>query len=48
MRVRDAIALVFSRFAEIQSIRQVHLSLRSDGIVLRCVSYSREGGRTMV
>ncbi|MER8474229.1 recombinase family protein [Mesorhizobium sp. M1328] len=48
LRVREAIALVFSRFAEMQSIRQVHLSLRSDGIVLPCVSHSREVGRAIV
>ncbi|RUW48930.1 helix-turn-helix domain-containing protein [Mesorhizobium sp. M1A.F.Ca.ET.072.01.1.1] len=48
LRVREAIALVFSRFAGMQSIRQVHLSLRNDGIVLPCVSYSREGGRAIV
>jgi DNA invertase Pin-like site-specific DNA recombinase len=28
LRVREAIGLVFARFAEMQSIRQVHLSLR--------------------
>lgn len=34
LRVREAIGLVFSRFAEMQSIRQVFLSLRSDRIAL--------------
>jgi hypothetical protein len=34
LRVREAIGLVFTRFAEMQSIRQVFLSLRSDQIVL--------------
>lgn len=48
LRVREAIGLVFTRFAEMQSIRQVHLSLRNDGIVLPSVSYSREGGRAIV
>ena len=33
-RVQDAIKLVFSRFAEYQSARQVHLSLREEGIEL--------------
>ena len=30
LRVREAIGLVFTRFAEMQSIRQVFLSLRGD------------------
>ena len=34
LRVREAIKLVFSRFAEMQSIRQVFLSLRADRISL--------------
>src|SRR5467141_3625291 len=34
LRVRDAIRLVFARFAEMQSIRQVFLSLRADQISL--------------
>src|SRR5947209_6673736 len=34
LRVREAIGLVFSRFAEMQSIRQVFLSLRGDQIAL--------------
>ncbi|MER9338342.1 recombinase family protein [Mesorhizobium sp. M0293] len=34
LRVREAIGLVFTRFAEMQSIRQVFLSLRSDQIAL--------------
>src|ERR1700692_1097316 len=33
-RVREAIGLVFTRFAEMQSIRQVFLSLRGDQIAL--------------
>lgn len=35
LRVREAIGLVFTRFAEMQSIRQVFLSLRGDQIALR-------------
>ena len=46
LRVREAIGLVFTRFAEMQSIRQVHLSLRNEGIVLPSISSSRDGGRT--
>ena len=34
LRVHEAIGLVFARFAEMQSIRQVFLSLRADGIAL--------------
>lgn len=34
LRVREAIRLVFARFAEMQSIRQVFLSLRADQIAL--------------
>jgi hypothetical protein len=34
---------MFTRFAEMQSIRQVNLSLRNHGIALPCVSYSRKG-----
>lgn len=48
LRVREAIGLVFARFAEMQSIRQVHLSLRNDGIALPCVNYTREGGRAIL
>src|ERR1700676_2076972 len=33
-RVRDALQLVFSRFAEFQSARQVHIWLRDEGIEL--------------
>ena len=39
LRVREAIALVFSKFAEFQSIRQVHLWLRQEHIVLPAVQY---------
>lgn len=47
-RVREAIALVFTRFSEMQSIRQVHLSLRNDGIMLPAVCYTRAAGRSVV
>jgi hypothetical protein len=33
-RVRDALQLVFSKFAEFQSARQVHIWLRDEGIEL--------------
>jgi DNA invertase Pin-like site-specific DNA recombinase len=38
-RVRDAIALVFSKFAAFGSVRQVHLWLRQEGIALPVVSH---------
>ena len=34
LRVREGIALVFTKFAEFQSIRQVHLWLRHERVVL--------------
>ncbi len=33
-RVQDALKLVFARFAELQSVRQVHIWLRDEGIAL--------------
>ena len=47
-RVREALALVFKRFSELQSIRQVHLSLRNEGILLPAVCHAREAGRSIV
>jgi DNA invertase Pin-like site-specific DNA recombinase len=44
LRVREAIGLVFTRFAEMQSIRQVFLSLRSDQIALPYIN-SRISGQ---
>jgi len=48
LRVREAIGLEFARFAEMQSIRQVHLSLRRESIMLPCVNHSPGEGRTLV
>ncbi len=42
-RVRDAIALVFRKFAEFGSGRQVHLWLRQEGIELPAVRYGPRG-----
>ena len=42
-RVRDAIALVFRKFAEFGSGRQVHLWLRQEGIDLPAVRYGPRG-----
>jgi len=48
LRVRDAIALVFSKFAEFQSIRQVHLWMRQEHIALPAVQYTVDAGRSIV
>ncbi len=48
LRVREAIALVFARFAEMQSIRQVHLSLRAEQIMLPCANHRRDEGPALV
>ena len=42
-RVRDAVALVFRKFAEFGSGRQVHLWLRQEGIELPAVWYGPRG-----
>src|SRR3954469_1674297 len=46
-RVREAIALVFRKFAEFQSVRQVHLWLRQERIQLPAVDYSVDRQRTL-
>jgi len=43
--VRDALKLVFSKFAELQSVRQVHVWLRDQGIELPVKSRDGEGRR---
>jgi len=43
LRVREAIRLVFTRFAEMQSIRQVFLSLRGDQIALPYINSKSSG-----
>ncbi len=48
LRVREALTLVFKRFAALQSIRQVHLSLRQEGVLLPSIEYSRVAGRRVV
>ena len=42
-RVRDAIALVFRKFAEFGSGRQVHLWFRQEGIDLPAVQHGAQG-----
>src|SRR3954464_4620876 len=42
-RVQEAIALVFTKFAELQTVRQVHLCRRHERLPLPAVGYEREG-----
>ena len=43
-RVQDALSLVFAKFAELQSVRQVHVWLRDEGIRLPVASSQGGGG----
>jgi DNA invertase Pin-like site-specific DNA recombinase len=47
LRVREAIGLVFTRFAEMQSIRQVFLSLRGDQIALPYINPKVSGRQVL-
>ncbi len=47
-RVQDALKLVFSKFAEFQSVRQVHLWLRDEGIALPVKSHKAAEGRSII
>ena len=42
-RVQEALKLVFAKFTEFQSVRQVHIWLRDEGIALPVKSYNSEG-----
>ena len=44
-RVQEAIALVFSKFAVLQTVRQVHLWMRQERLPLPAVEYAAEGRR---
>jgi excisionase family DNA binding protein len=44
-RVQAAIALVFAKFAELQTVRQVHLWMRQERLPLPAVDYGPEGRR---
>lgn len=46
-RVREALGLVFRKFTEFQSIRQVHLWLRQERVRLPAVEQSTEGPRVV-
>ena len=43
LRVHEALALVFRKFEELQSVRQVHLWFRQERILLPAVCYGTEG-----
>lgn len=42
-RIQEAIALVFAKFAGMQSVRQVHLWFRDERVLLPAVAYGPEG-----
>jgi DNA invertase Pin-like site-specific DNA recombinase len=42
-RVQEAIALVFNKFSELQSVRQVHLWMRQERIPLPAITHSTTG-----
>jgi DNA invertase Pin-like site-specific DNA recombinase len=42
-RVQEAIALVFAKFAELQTVRQVHLWMRQERLPVPAVGYGPEG-----
>jgi hypothetical protein len=44
-RIQEAIALVFRKFAEMQSVRQVHLWLRQESLPLPAIAYGSAGRR---
>ncbi len=45
LRIQDAIGLVFAKFAEVQSVRQVHLWFRQERIALPAVTYGQDARR---
>ena len=47
-RVQDALQLVFTKFSELRSARQVHIWLREEGIELPAKSRARRGVRRRV
>jgi excisionase family DNA binding protein len=47
LRVREAITLIFRKFAEFQSVRQVHLWLRQEQIRMPAIEISEEGQRVV-
>jgi DNA invertase Pin-like site-specific DNA recombinase len=47
-RVQDVLKLVFAKFAELQSVRQVHVWLREEGIAMPTACHSTAEGRSIV
>jgi DNA invertase Pin-like site-specific DNA recombinase len=45
LRVREALALVFRKFAELQSVRQVHVWFRQEKLALPAVGHGPDGRR---
>ena len=45
LRIREAIALVFTKFQQLHSVRQVLLWLRQEAIAMPAASYEPEGRR---
>ena len=46
-RVQQAVALVFAKFAELQTVRQVHLWMRQERLPLPAVEYGPEGRKVV-
>ena len=46
-RVQEAIALAFAKFAELQTVRQVHLWMRQERLPLPAVEYGPEGRKVV-
>ena len=46
-RVQEAIALVFAKFAELQTVRQVHLWMRQERLPLPATEYGPEGRKVV-
>src|SRR5260370_22512423 len=46
-RVQEAIALVFAKFAELQTVRQVHLWMRQECLPLPAVEYGPDGRKVV-
>jgi len=46
-RVQEALSLVFAKFTELQSVRQVHVWLRDEGIALPVACHRTAEGRSI-
>ena len=47
-RVQHALKLVFAKFAELQSVRQVHVWLREEGMAMPTACHSSADGRSII